>query len=69
MSPLSIRDWREIIRDWEKIKEKKRWKINLQEQIFSTSIFYIEKNEKNGKINLLELLHPVYRDAPVVADR
>jgi len=46
MSPLSIRDWREIIRDWEKIKEKKRWKINLQEQIFSTSIFYIEKNEK-----------------------
>ena len=29
MSPLSIGDWREIIGDWEKIKEKERWKINL----------------------------------------
>ena len=31
MSPLFIRDWREIIGDWEKIKGKGRWKINLLE--------------------------------------
>ena len=31
MSPISIRGWREIIRDKEKIKEKERWKINLLE--------------------------------------
>ena len=33
MSPLSIGDWKEIIGDWEKIKEKVKvkWKINLLE--------------------------------------
>ena len=29
MPPLSIEDWREIIGNWEKIKRKERWKINL----------------------------------------